>query len=145
LKITPPTIKSVPAQEDSKSIPSFEFAAKLRRSGREVRLVLSSDSEKLTPSRPSSSLLKAVARSHDWYQQTIGGEACGPTSIAKKSGLDERYVSRIFRHAFLAPDIVQAIVDGRQPHDLSLEKLNRNLPLSWVEQRKLLGFAAVHQ
>jgi len=138
-------LKAVPALGGSKSLASFELAATLRRSGREVRLVLSSDSEKLTPSRPTSSLLKAVARSYDWYQQIICGEACGPTSIAKKSGLDERYVGRIFRHAFLAPDIVQAIVDGRQPHDLSLEKLSRNLPLSWVEQRKLLGFPTMHE
>lgn len=139
-----PSVKAIPIQEDSKAIASFEFAARLRRSGREVRLILSSDSERLTSSRPSSSLLKAAARSYDWCQQIIRGEACGPTSIAEKSGLDGRYVGRIFRHAFLAPDIVQAIVDGRQPHHLSLEKLNRNLPLSWVEQRKLLGFPALH-
>lgn len=55
--------KGVPVQRDSKSIACFEFAASLRRSGREVRLILSSDSEKLTSSRPSSSLLKTVARS----------------------------------------------------------------------------------
>jgi site-specific DNA recombinase len=134
--------KAVPVQRDSESIASFEFAALLRRSGREVRLILSSDSEKLTSSRRSSSLLKAVARSYEWCQQILRGEACGPASIAEKSGLSERYVRHIFRHAFLAPDIVQAIVDGSQPPHLSLIKLNTNLPASWVEQRKLLGFSA---
>ena len=137
--------KGVPVQPDSKSIACFEFAASLRRSGREVRLILSSDSEKLTSSRPSSSLLKTVARSYDWCQQIIRGEACGPASIAEKSRLDERYVGRMFRHAFLAPDIVQAIVEGSQPHHRSLIKLNTNLPSSWVEQRKLLGFSAMHE
>lgn len=137
--------KAAPPQENSKSIASFEFAATLRRSGREVRLILSSDSAKLTPSRPSSSLLKAVARSYDWYQQIIRGEASGPASIAEKSGLNERYVRHIFRHAFLAPHIVEAIVEGNQPHHLSLVKLNGSLPSSWVEQRKLLGFSAMHE
>jgi hypothetical protein len=42
--------------------------------------------------------------------------------------------------AFLAPDIVQAILDGRQPSDLTWKKLTRHIPLNWVEQRQRLGF-----
>lgn len=53
--------------------------------------------------------------------------------------MDFRYVRHIFRYAFLAPDILEAIVDGRQPHDVSLEKLKMDLPVNWDEQRKLFG------
>lgn len=43
--------------------------------------------------------------------------------------------------AFLAPDIVEAILEGRQPAHLSVQKMLRRLPLSWMEQREMLGFA----
>ena len=71
----------------------------------------------------------------------ICGKASGPASIAKKLRLNERYVCHIFRYAFLAPDIVEAILDGRQPHDLTLEKLKNNIPMSWAEQRRLFFHA----
>jgi hypothetical protein len=88
--------------------------------------------------RESTALLKAVARAHDWYRQIVNGDASGPGSIAKKIGMDERYVRHIFRYAFLAPDIVELIVAGRRPHDLNLQKLKLNFPMSWTEQRRLL-------
>lgn len=61
--------------------------------------------------------------------------------IAQKAGFSERHVSQIFECAFLAPDIVQDIFDGRQPPDLTWRKLTRHVPMNWVEQRKRLGFA----
>jgi hypothetical protein len=56
--------------------------------------------------------------------------------------VDVRYLSRVLECAFLAPDIVVAILDGRQPHDLSVQKLWDDLPANWSEQRKQLGFPA---
>ena len=55
-------------------------------------------------------------------------------------GISERYAGRICECAFLAPDIVEAILEGRQPRDLTFEKLTNGLPMVWSEQRKLLGF-----
>ena len=133
-----PSVAASPGSELPRSLISFKFAASLKRSGREVRLLLSPDSSQGTIPQESAALLKAVARAHDWHVQIINGEASGPRSIARKTDLDERYVRHIFRYAFLAPDIVEAIVDGRQPHDLVLEKLKKKLPMNWAEQRKLL-------
>ena len=62
-------------------------------------------------------------------------------SLARDAGLTERYVGKVFRCAFLAPDIVEAILAGRQPHDLNFHKLCHDIPLSWVEQREQLGFS----
>jgi hypothetical protein len=53
----------------------------------------------------------------------------------------ERYVGRIIRLAFLAPDIVEAILDGYQPADLELERLMKGVPIGWNEQRRALGFS----
>ena len=54
------------------------------------------------------------------------------------------YVTRLLRLTYLAPDIVAAIVDGRQPIGLTANRLmaNTRLPLEWKDQRELLGFAA---
>jgi DNA invertase Pin-like site-specific DNA recombinase len=116
----------------------LEFAARLRRSGLEVRLVVSPESPEVAPRPQSQALLKAIARAHDWHEQLISGQASGPRSIAKQTGLDESYVRRILGYAFLAPDIVEAILNGRQPQDLTLEKLRKKLPMSWAEQRMIL-------
>jgi site-specific DNA recombinase len=62
--------------------------------------------------------------------------------IAKHDGLDPSDVGRILQLAFLAPDIVEAILAGRQPLDLTAKRLKRvgTLPLGWQDQRRLLGF-----
>ena len=70
----------------------------------------------------------------------MNGSVQDRRSIARQTGLNERYVRRIFECAFLAPDIVAAVLDGRQPHDLPMQKLWSNLPTNWIEQRKRLGF-----
>ena len=93
--------------------------------------------------RPAKPLLKAVARAHQWYGWILTGKALSQTSIAKQIGVNPRYVIRVLQCAFLAPDIVEAILDGRQPPDLTFEKLTKNVPLSWMEQRKQFGFPAI--
>jgi hypothetical protein len=65
-------------------------------------------------------------------------------SLARDAALTERYVGKVFRCAFLAPDIVEAILAGRQPQDLNFEKLCQNVPLNWVEQREQLGFSPLN-
>ncbi len=51
----------------------------------------------------------------------------------------DRCVRRIIRFAFLAPDLVEAILQGRQPSELTLDRLLDNLPLDWAKQREALG------
>ncbi len=116
----------------------LEFAVRLRRVGPEVRLVVAPDHTGAAPTRPPQALLKAIARAHEWREQLISGQASGPRAIAKQAGLDESYVRRILGLAFLAPDIVEAVVKGCQPEDLTLEKLRKKLPMSWIDQRRLL-------
>jgi hypothetical protein len=51
-------------------------------------------------------------------------------------------LGRVLRLAFLAPDIVEAILEGAQPATLSTKRqlLHQNLPFRWSDQRRLLGF-----
>jgi len=120
---------------------TLKLNARLKRCGREMRLVLPANSRGEIPSRPAQSLIKAVVRAHDWYRRTIRGELTGSRSIARTTGLDERYVNRIFQFAFLAPDIVESILDGRQPAKMTLENFRIHLPIEWAAQRQLLGFS----
>jgi site-specific DNA recombinase len=84
--------------------------------------------------------VKALTRRRQWYEWIVSGEVSGRRSIAQKLGLNERYVGRVLECAFLAPDIVEAILEGRQPPDLTFKKLTHRVPLGWIEQRWQLGF-----
>ena len=123
----------------------LEAKAQLRRQGGEMRLVVPPDSPGHEVPPPVSSLLKAVARGRQWYEWILNGEVSSKRGIATRLGLTERYVGRVLECAFLAPDIVEAILDGRQPSDLTFQKLTNKLPLSWVAQRELLGFPELRQ
>jgi hypothetical protein len=69
------------------------------------------------------------------------GEVPDRTVAAKRLDLNEEYLRRVLGCAFLAPDIIEAILDGRQPADLTVKTLSRrNLPLDWAKQRAQLGF-----
>jgi hypothetical protein len=131
-----------PRANKTKDLLHLKIKAGLKRCGGEVRLVLPENSAGEIPVHPVQSLIKAVARAHDWYARIVAGELAGCRSIAQATGLDERYVSRIFQCAFLAPDIVESILDGRQSAKLALENLRTHLPIEWAAQRQLLGYSA---
>ena len=115
--------------------------AKLKRCGGEVHLVVPPNSiASQSSTHAKASLIKAVARAHSWYERVLAGNALDRRSLARQAGLTERYVRKVFACAFLAPDIVEAILQGRQPHDLNFEKLCKHIPLSWTEQRRKFGF-----
>jgi site-specific DNA recombinase len=120
----------------------LEVQARVKRSGGEMRLVLPPNSQREEQPRTVSSLLKAVARGRQWYEQILAGEVSSQRAIAQRLGVSERYVGRILECAFLAPDIVDAILEGQQPSHLTFEKLTRNLSANWVEQRQQLGLPA---
>ena len=59
--------------------------------------------------------------------------------FATLARVSETYAARILKLAFLAPDIIEAILAGKQPRSLTLKRLLRGIPLSWSEQRKRFG------
>lgn len=118
------------------------FETQLKRYASEIRLVIPPGSNGEATGRPVPSLLKAVVRAYDWCEKLVSGKVSDVRTLAEETGLNERYVSRILECAFLAPDIVEAILAGRQPSGLTVRKLWNKLPMDWVEQRKQLGFPA---
>jgi len=114
--------------------------ARIRRRGVEMRLVL--DGAGTQTARPDPALIKAVVRAHKWFEDLATGRVPSLSEIAKKEGVSDRYVSHLIPLAFLAPDIVEVILAGTQPADLTAETLIKRvkLPLSWADQHTQLGF-----
>jgi len=115
--------------------------AKLKRSGGEVHLVIPPNSSEVSSHQLNPSLMKAVARARGWYERVLEGKSSDQRSLTLHAGMTERYIGKVFGCAFLAPDIVEAILEGRQPRDLTFKNLCSNIPLSWIEQRKQFGFS----
>jgi site-specific DNA recombinase len=125
---------------DENALIRLTIAARLKRFGGEVHLVVPPNSSTGVARQPKPSLVKAVARAHSWYQRVLDRKAFDQRSLARHAGLTERYVGKVFGCAFLAPDIIDAILEGNQPYDLTFEKLCEHIPWSWAEQRAQFGF-----
>jgi hypothetical protein len=93
------------------------------------------------PSRRDEHLVRIVARSRRWMQQVIAGEVVSLKALAANEGLDPAEISRLLPLACLSPDIVEAILAGYQPVNVTVERLKRlpDLPFEWSKQRQLLG------
>jgi len=111
-------------------------AAHFANDARGGRFQLAPDSNHAR-SNPLPSLTTAVARAHDWAGRILRGEIANQRALAKETGLDERYIGKILPLAFLAPDIAESILEGKQPHRLSLETFEVAFPFDWNQQRML--------
>jgi hypothetical protein len=131
------------ARESDANSLQLRIDVHLRRCGLGMRLVVQPGSDDKRPARIDHSLLKAVARGHVWYEKLIAGDILSLREIANELGVHERYVSRILRTAFLAPDIVEAIMEGRQPPQMTVERLRLGAPIAWDNQRKVFGLSAI--
>ena len=85
-------------------------------------------------------LLKATARAYLWSNDLLAGRAKSIGEIARREHLTSRHVRRVMRLAFLAPRIVEAIAEGRQPADLSTLAMTQRieLPPLWSAQQQAL-------
>ena len=88
-------------------------------------------------------IVTALARARRWLEMLDAGKVDSLTALAKKLDVDRSYVSRVLQLTLLAPDIVEAVLAGREPSGLSLAKLTQSLPVLWDEQRELFGFPLV--
>ena len=93
--------------------------------------------------KPDARLIKLLIRAHRFNATLVGSGGTPFAALAKQEGVSPSYFTRLVRLSYLAPDITQAILDGRQPSHLTADKLlaHSRLPLAWQHQRTLLGFA----
>ena len=109
-----------------------------KRGGR--KLVVTPDGAEWAPRpRVDNAMVKALARAFRWRKMLDTGVHATLEDLARAKGVHATYVSRILRLTLLAPDIVEAILDGRQPAEMELDDLLEGFPLEWVGQRSSLG------
>lgn len=88
------------------------------------------------PRRTDSTLVKALARAFRWKRMLESGEFATIGELAEREGIAVSYLTRVLRLTLLAPDIVEAILDGTQEPDRTLSQLLETLPTDWQSQRR---------
>ena len=106
-----------------------------KRGGR--RLVVAPDGAPWSAPRPrvDNTLVKALARAHRWKKMLDDGRYGSVTELAAGEKLDRGYLGRILMLTLLAPDVVEAILDGRQPEGMTLPGLLKGVAVEWASQR----------
>ena len=91
-------------------------------------------------SQHNEGLVAAMVRAWQWREDLLAGKVSTMKAFAQREGLDRRYVMRVLRLSFLAPDLIDAILNGRQPPEFTLERFRRPIPLEWARQRQYFSF-----
>ena len=104
-----------------------------KRGGR--KLVVTPDGTTGRP-RPhvDSALVRALARAHLWQRMLESGECSSITELAAAEKINRSYICRVLRLTLLAPEIIEAIMDGRQPEEVTLPALMKGSPAEWQAQ-----------
>lgn len=107
-----------------------------KRGGR--RLVITPDGAASMSKRlqVDNAMVKALARAFRWRKLMETGAYATVAEIAAADRVNDSYVSRILRLTLLAPDIVEAVVDGRQGNPMTVRTLTRPFPVEWAAQRR---------
>ena len=87
------------------------------------------------PRRTDNTLVKALARAFRWKRMLEAGEFASISELAEREGIAFTYMARLMRLSLLAPEIVDAIMEGRQPESVTLANMMDPFPLDWKEQR----------
>jgi site-specific DNA recombinase len=130
---------SATTHSDSRFV-TLTIPIRLKRVGNEMKMIVANGSH---CEAPNPSLVRALIRAHLIRDRMLADKTLTLEEIAKSEGVVPSYATRLFRLTLLAPDIVSAILSGKQPPDLTARRLlnNMRLPLDWSEQRRSLGFA----
>jgi hypothetical protein len=106
-----------------------------RRGGRKLIVTPEGVAASAQKPRRDDTLIKALVRAHRWRRQIESGRAKSITDLAEQEGVTDAYVCRLLPLTCLAPDIVEVILDGRQPKGLRLAEMLGNGPakrIAWV-------------
>jgi hypothetical protein len=87
-------------------------------------------------SRADPAIVKALARAHRWQRMLDDGRYSSISEMAEAEGIERGYLGSILRLTLLAPDLVEALLNGCAPVNLTLPRLLEPIPVTWAEQRK---------
>jgi len=126
-------------ERDGESIVIRIPMALKRRSGRR-QIIVPGGLAGTTPAAPvNQPLAVALARAYHWQDLIESGRYPSISALARALDVDRSYVGRTLRLTALAPDIVEAVLAGKEPGGMSLERLGMGVPVVWAEQRRCIG------
>jgi hypothetical protein len=115
-------------------------AVDFKRRGIASKIVVPGSAQQNQASKCDPALIKAIARGRAWFDELATGRARSLRDLAERDGISRRYIRRLVDVAFLSPQLVDTILQGRQPVELTATRLTElDLPLDWTEQHKLLA------
>ena len=88
-------------------------------------------------------LMRTLGKAFYWQSLLDSGEVANASELARQLKLEPGWVAEVLRMTLLAPDIVLAILDGRQPRNLNLQTMRgrgNEMPVGWEDQRRIFGF-----
>ena len=127
---------------EAKEILMLTVRARLQRVAREMNMLVENTDDQ---AEADPALLRIIARAHDIQERLMQKSGLTLHAIASQEHVTPGYVSHLLRLSSLAPDIITAIVNGKNPPQLTAKKLMRlalEIPIDWTAQRKLLDFHA---
>ncbi|MEQ9488033.1 MAG: recombinase family protein [Alphaproteobacteria bacterium] len=116
---------------------------KVRSQSNERKLILVDDQTSTDEADPA--LCRLIANTHRWMRELTANNDTTVETIAEREGMKTGDVCRLLPLAFLAPDVIESILDGRQPIELTSRTLRRARPIpeNWADQRRFLGFPSI--
>jgi hypothetical protein len=86
------------------------------------------------PRRTDNTIIKALARAFRWKRMLDSGEFATIAELAEREGIAPSYMTRVLRLTLLSPEIVEALLDGKQGPEVTLAKVLETFPGRWDEQ-----------
>jgi len=127
----------MPTLDDDCLLFNVPLRIKRRRGRKEIIAPAGLDSTTADQARTNHGLAVMVARAHRWQELLESGRYATIGELARDVGVDNSYLARLLRLTLLAPDLIEAILNGTEPDGLSLKKLYA-LPVEWEGQRRRL-------
>jgi site-specific DNA recombinase len=121
----------------------LSIEANLRRAGKGKRLVIENGAE----AEVNAGLTAMIAEAFAIRNQLLSGSDASIEAMTERLGMGKGHLTSLVRLSYLGPDIVRALLKGRQPIELTptrLLRLSKDLPHDWSEQGQFLGFAGDH-
>ena len=119
----------------------LSIEAKVRRAGKGKRLVIANGAE----AEVNAGLVELIKDAFAIRNQLLSGSHDSIEAMSGRLGMNKGRLTSLVRLSYLGPEIVRALLEGRQPIELTptrLLRLSKDLPHDWKEQRRFLGFAA---
>jgi hypothetical protein len=128
-------IPSGASEQPSASTIELTTAVDYRQRGVGTKLLLPGAGQQSQEMRCDPALIKGISHGRAWFAELATGRARSLQDLAQRDGITRRYTRRLVDLAFLSPELVEAILQGRQPVKLTATRLTElDLPLDWTEQ-----------